>query len=192
MNDNQIMKTEEMKKEPGNKKLHLIYISVITLLLIGIGAGVFFVNKAYREAVADSRKEYETAKAEFDKAYDRILEEEKDWKAELNGLQSDLNSANAELTDIYTARTLEREKEQQRWDALSEEEKTAETMCNKYNEMVSDLRRDNEEYAQLYVQYALYLNQDIFHLDKASLLQYTDLYNRKMQIEKQYMDALTF
>lgn len=183
---------ETVTKKSGNKKLHIIYISVITVLLIGIGVGTYFVSTAYKDAVADSKAAYETAKADYDKAHARILDEEKTWKTELSDTQKDLKTVTDELALIYATRDAERMGEELRWNALSDEEKLAETMCNKYNEMVSELRKSNKEYAQLYVQYSLYLNQDIFNLDKASLLQYTDLYNRKMQIEKEYMSKHPF
>lgn len=174
------------------KKLHIIYGSIIGALIILIIAGALYYLLNYKKDTAAANKAYENAKSEYEEAHSRILEEEKMWKAELVTTHDEANSMAAELAEIYKERQEEKDAEDARWNSLTSAEKQAEKKCEAYNEMVSYLRKNNPSYAKIYVEYASYLDQDIFNLDSDKLLDYTNLYDKKIAIEKKYMETHPF
>lgn len=183
-----------MEKKEFNaeyKKWHIIYGIVIVVLLLAMAGGGFYMHYSYKKATAESIAKYEKSTAEFDEAYARVIAEEENWQINLSELQTKLNDAYSELDDIYAARQKEIDDEEARWNALTKEQQDAELKCAEYNDMVSMLRETNEEYAQIYVEYAAYVGTDIFNLGKEEALAYTELYERKCEIEKEYMEAIT-
>lgn len=189
------VKKEKIKKEKkpvAMKTWHIIYGSVITVLLLGIiGLGVF-TRISYVNAVADTKADYIEAKENFDEAYELVTSEQDAWENELREKQEELNAVNAELQAIYDERQAELDAESARWNALSQEEKDAEEIGYAYNEMVAYLRANNPEYAEIYVKYAQYLDKDVFNLGKEDSLAYTELYRRKCEIEQAYLEEHPF
>lgn len=163
------------------------YRIVLGLIGVMVIAGIVILNFAFRNAVALQKAEYEASKALYDKAYEEVIGAQDNWKQELSDKQNALNKAYAELEEIYAQRQAEIDAEEARWNALSEAEKEAEQKCNLYNEMVSYLRANNSEYAKIYVEYSRYLDKNIFEIGSAEALAYTELYEKKINIEKQYM-----
>lgn len=182
----------EKQKSP-TKKWHIIYLVIIGVLVLGGVAGFLVLNKVYddryRDAVAEQKEAYETSKAQYDSAYREVLQEEAGWKQTLETTQAALNEANTELQGIYDERQAAIDAETARWNAMSADEQAAEKRADEYNEMVSYLRANNSEYAELYVLYAQYLDKDIFNLGKEEALTYTQLHNRMIEIENAYRDA---
>lgn len=178
-------------KKKTSKVTHIIYITVIVLLLGAAIGGYFYLNSVYEEryteAVSEQKKIYTDATIEYEDALNHILKEEEDWKKELSDKQDELNKAYEKVSEVYAERQAEIDAEKNRWDALSEAEKEAEMKAIEYNKMVSFLRSTNEEYANLYVEYSKYLGEDVFNLGKEEILLYTELYNRKTEIEKDYL-----
>lgn len=170
------------------RNLNMTYKLIIGALILVIFDGILFYAARYNKDVAEAKAEYTEAKMEYDEAYARIIEEEQAWEAELTKTHNEAISVAAELSEIYDERQAEHDAEDARWNSLSKEAQEVEKKCIAYNEMVSYLRANNEEYANIYSQYATYLGQDIFNLDKSTLLEYTDLYSKKAAIEMQYME----
>lgn len=177
--------TEQNKAEI--KKIHKTYRVILVIVAVLVVAGIIILNFAFKNAVSLQKAEYEASKAAYDKAYNEIITAQEDWKKELSDKQDALNKAYEELEAIYAERQAEIDAEEARWNALTKEEQDAETSCNSYNEMVSHLRANNTDYAELYVDYAKYLDKNIFELGKEEALAYTELYEKKIRIEKQYM-----
>lgn len=178
--------------ENKEKNWQLIYKSIIGILSLIIIAGSIYLITSYKKDVARVKDEYINSRIEYDNAHARILEEEIAWEEELIKTHNEAISLSEELSDIYKEREAEKLAEEERWNSLSKEEQDAEQKCIAYNEMVSYLRANNTEYANLYTQYATYLDQDIFNLDDEALLNYTDLYRKKASIEKKYMEENSF
>lgn len=168
-------------------KVHIIYCMVIIAMLAVMIVGAIATAKNYADAVGDRKSAYKQAKVEYDEAYERIVKEEKAWKKEMAKLQDDLNETTKELNEIYEKREADQKAEEKRWKSLSKAEQQAEKKCISYNQMVSYLRANNPDYAKLYVKYASYISQDVFNLDKAKLVEYTNLYKQKLAIEQEYM-----
>jgi len=177
--------TEQNKAEI--KKIHKTYRVILVIVAVLVVAGIIILNFAFKNAVSLQKAEYEASKAAYDKAYNEIITAQEDWKKELSDKQEALNKAYEELEAIYAERQAEIDAEEARWNALTKEEQDAETSCNSYNEMVSYLRANNTDYAEIYVDYAKYLDKNIFELGKEEALAYTELYEKKIRIEKQYM-----
>lgn len=175
----------------SGKLVHIIYIVVIVLLLAAVGVGFYLLktdyDARYEVAVSKQKSLYENAKKEYEDKLQEVIEEEKQWKAELSDKQDELNKAYSEVEEVYVERQAEIDAENARWDALSEEEKVAETRAIAYNEMVAKLRKDNEEYKNLYVEYSKYLGENVLKLGKEDVLAYTTLYNRMLEIESEYI-----
>jgi len=198
--------TEDTKEVPANtkqpKKNHsflIMNIIYIVLILAMAGGGIYGYlyltesyeqqyTEAYNKAVSEQKALFDSAKKQYEDAYALLLTEEADWKTGLSEKQNELNSLNEELSAIYAARQAEIDAEEARWNALSPEEQEAERKCSDYNEMVSELRATNPEYAQIYVEYANYLSRDIFSLSREEALAYTELYDRKTAIEQAYRE----
>lgn len=186
---------ENTEKKSKTYILHIVYLLIIALIIGGGVYGYFYITKqyeteyqaAYNEALSKQVAEYESSKAKYEKAYDIILKEEADWQKELENKQAELNRINEELTDIYTKRQAEIDAENARFNALSLEEQQAELTCYAYNEMVATLRATNSEYAALYVEFSNYLLKDIYNLGREESLAYTELYQKKAEIEKAYL-----
>lgn len=183
---------EKVMSESKERNWHMIYRSIIGGLSLIIMVGVIYYIINYKRDVKAANEEYKAAKIEYNKAYERVVEEEKAWEKELIATHKEAIEMATELSEIYKARQEEKNAEDKRWSSLSKEEQMAEKRCIAYNEMVSYLRANNKEYAKLYTQYATYLDQDIFNLDSEALLDYTDMYSRKVAIEKQYMGEHPF
>lgn len=187
----------EEKKSHKFLIMNIIYIVLILALAGGGIYGYFYITEsyeaqyaeAYNKAVAAQKSIYDSAKSKYDTAYAKLLAEEADWKNSLETKQNELNAANDELSAIYAERQAEIDAENARWNALSPEEQEAEKACCKYNDMVSELRATNPEYAKLYVEYATYLTNGIFTLSREEALAYTELYDKKTAIEQEYIKS---
>lgn len=177
--------------EINMKKVHIIYCSIIVLMLIGAAVGAYIISNEYKEAVSLQNAAYENAKTSYDTAHAEFLEEQKVWEQELKDKQEELNTAYAKLQAIYDERQAKKDAEEARWNALSEEEKQAELDCYAYNDMVSYLRENDEEYKKLYVEYSKYLSKDLYNLGKEESLVYNDLYIKKTSIEQAYLAGMS-
>lgn len=199
--------TEDTKEVPANtkqpKKNHsflIMNIIYIVLILAMAGGGVYGYlyltesyeqqyTEAYNKAVSEQKAVYDSARKQYDEAYDKLLKEESDWKVQLEEKQNELNASNAELQAIYDARQAENTAEATRIASLSKEELEAELTCYKYNEMVSELRATDPEYAKIYVEYSKYLLRNLFALSREEAKAYTELYDRKNAIEEAYLSS---
>ncbi len=177
----------------SGKLVHVIYLVVIFLLLAAAGVGFYLLktdyDARYEVAVSKQKSLYENARSEYESKLKSVIEEESQWKKELSDKQDELNEAYADVERVYAERQAEIDAETARWVALSPEEQEAEIKAVEYNEMVAKLRETNEEYKLLYVEYSKYLGADVLNIGKEDVLAYTTLYNRMLEIEKEYRES---
>lgn len=178
--------------EPEKKKSYKGFALVLGLVAFFFGAlaiaefALFRMN--FNNAVSETKLAYDEARAAYEVAHYDIVSNQKKWEAQLQSKQDEVNKANEEMQALYDERQAEWDAEETRWNALTPNEQRAEQACRAYNEMVSNLRASNSEYAEIYVALSDYLFDDIFNIGKDKAEEYARLYSRKKEIEQEYLE----
>ncbi len=175
-----------------------VVLTVLLALLLGgaVGFGYWYNEtflKAQEQKVAELNAYYESAYAELSAKYDALLAEREGAAEELEQLKADYavlqkNLENSEKTIAdHNAQVEEALKaEEARVAALTEEVKAAEEEAKAYNEMVSYLRANNQEYEELYEELTTYLNKEKYtEKERDNLI---SLYEKMAAIQNEYLE----
>ena len=162
----------------------------IALVVFGIVYDSNFYSGTKKQVKA-LNEEYETKYNDLLNNYNTLVSEKESVDSELATVKADLettkenlSTAEANVLTYTDAINAEKQAEEERWNALTEEEKNAETEIENYAEMVSTLCETNEEYANLHT-YILE-NMSNSSMSKSERKEFTNKYKEMLEIEEEY------
>ena len=162
----------------------------IALVVFGIVYDSNFYSGTKKQVKA-LNEEYETKYNDLLNNYNTLVSEKENVDSELATVKADLettkenlSTAEANVLTYTDAINAEKQAEEERWNALTEEEKNAETEIENYAEMVSTLCETNEEYANLHT-YILE-NMSNSSMSKSERKEFTNKYKEMLEIEEEY------
>ena len=162
----------------------------IALVVFGIVYDSNFYSGTKKQVKA-LNEEYETKYNDLLNNYNTLVSEKESVDSELATVKADLettkenlSTAEANVLTYTDAINAEKQAEEERWNALTEEEKNAETEIENYAEMVSALCETNEEYANLHT-YILE-NMSNSSMSKSERKEFVNKYKEMLEIEEEY------
>lgn len=162
----------------------------IALVVFGIVYDSNFYSGTKKQVKA-LNEEYETKYNDLLNNYNTLVSEKESVDSELATVKADLettkenlSTAEANVLTYTDAINAEKQAEEERWNALTEEEKNAETEIENYAEMVSTLCETNEEYANLHT-YILE-NMSNSSMSKSERKEFINKYKEMLEIEEEY------
>jgi hypothetical protein len=189
-----------MKKSIGK----IISIVVILALIAAVVVEFFFwqEDKKYYEAQLDEYENVVAILMESITGNVSSLDEAKqaisDYRQEMVQLQADLDAYKAVVDEINEERMAknkayeEKQKaEEEAWNALSDEQRTAVNESKERGKILGYLLRNNQEYAELYIYMRDLMNRGLVELSHNEYQTYKANKTRMMEIEEEYKATLS-
>ncbi len=189
-----------MKKSIGK----IIAIVVIVALIATVGVVLFLwqQDKKYYEVQLD---EYENVVATLMESLtgnvsnlDEAKKAISDYRQEVVQLQADLDAYKAAVDEINEERMArskaneeKKKAEEEAWNAMSDEQRTAVTESKERGKSIGYLIRNNQEYAELYIYMRDLMNRGLVELSNSEYKTYKENKTRMMEIEEEYKATLS-
>ncbi len=189
-----------MKKSIGK----IIAIVVIVALIATVGVVLFLwqQDKKYYEVQLD---EYENVVATLMESLtgnvsnlDEAKKAISDYRQEVVQLQADLDAYKAAVDEINEERMArskaneeKKKAEEEAWNAMSDEQRTAVTESKERGKIIGYLIRNNQEYAELYIYMRDLMNRGLVELSNSEYKTYKENKTRMMEIEEEYKATLS-